>query len=296
MVSLRARLLPMLLRATLQRRLRPHVPVDQQRQAMLRWAKLGRVPWRTRVETLTLNGRPAERLAPRRGGCQPDPVLLLHGGGYCWGGLDTHREVAARIALAARRPVYLLDYRLAPEHPFPAALDDATGAYRELQLLSDGASISLVGDSAGGGLTLATCLRLRAEGDRLPDRMALISPWVDLTQSGDSVRQRVELEPMLNPQTLEVCAQRYAAGRPVSDPQLSPLWADLAGLPPVLIQVGENEILLDDSRRLAERLATAGVQVEIEIAKQMWHIWHLFASAIPEGQTAINRLASFLTE
>ena len=261
---------------------------------MLRWAHLGRMPWRTDVRALTLNGRPAERLSPRGGDCRPDPVLMLHGGGYCWGGLDTHREVAARIAHAARRPVYLLDYRLAPEHPFPAALDDAAGACRELRSLCGGAPLSLVGDSAGGGLSLATCLRLRAAGDPLPDRMVLISPWVDLTQSGDSIRQRVELEPMLNPQTLDVCAQRYAAGRSLEDPQLSPLWADLAGLPPVLIQVGENEILLDDSRRLAERLALAGGSVELEITPGMWHIWHLFASAIPEGQTAIHRLASFL--
>lgn len=293
MSSLRARLLPSLLRLLLQRRLRPRVPLWQQRAALNIWAAFGHLPRRTEVAAVTLAGRPAERVQPRGLPQDRDSLLLLHGGGYCWGGLYSYREFAARLAHASRRPVTVLDYRRAPEHPYPAALDDAVAAVEELRQLRPDQPLAIVGDSAGGGLALALCLRLRSLGQPLPERLGLISPWTDLTQSGASIETLASREPVISLGSLEQCASRYAGDHDRSVPELSPLFGELTGFPPTLIQVGANEILLDDSRRLAERLGSAAT---LEIAPDLWHVWHLFASIIPESQAAIERLGTWLRD
>lgn len=295
MPSLSVRLLPPILRRTLKRRLAGDSPLEVQRRAMLRWAKLGWLPRRTRIVRLILGGRPAERFESLLGCDRQSPVLLLHGGGYCWGGLDTHRELAARIARAAQRPVYVVDYRRAPEHPYPAAVDDAVAAYRELATTTDVDRIALVGDSAGGGLALATMLRCRDSGLRQPRQAALISPWTDLTQSGASITALAEADPLISPSALDRCADHYAAGRPRETPELSPLFADLSGLPPLYIQVASNEVLLDDATRLAARCQTQGISAELRVTADLWHVWHLFATAVPEAREAIADLGAFLS-
>jgi len=293
MPSLRARMLPPLLRRLLKRRLRPRVPLWQQRSAMRTWAAFGHLPRRTIVQTGTLAGRPVEQICPRGLPVDRDDVLLLHGGGYCWGGLATHREFAARLAHAAQRPITVLDYRLAPEHPYPAAIDDAVATVRELRQAKPGQPLAIVGDSAGGGLALAVCRRLRRAGESLPDRLALISPWVDLTQSGASIADLSEVDPVISLPSLQQCAERYAAGHALHDPELSPLFGDFEEFPQTLIQVGQHEILLDDSRRLAERI---GAAARLEVTCDMWHVWHLFASVLPEARTAIARAGEFLSD
>jgi acetyl esterase/lipase len=288
MPSLRARLLPVLLRCFLKPRLRPSVSLWQQRSALRIWAWFGRLPARTERRKLQLGGIPAEQLQPRGHTWTGPTVLLLHGGGYCWGGIESHRELAARISHAAGRPVTVIDYRRAPESPYPAAVDDALSAY--LALRRTGA-VAVVGDSAGGGLALALCLRLKQLQEPLPERLALISPWTDLTQSGGSITDLAQVDPVISPASLEQCSERYRGDKPAELPEISPLFGELEGFPPTLIQVGANEVLLDDSRRLKARLGAIAV---LEVTPEMWHVWHLFASIVPEGAAAIGRLGRFL--
>ncbi|MFV0445741.1 MAG: alpha/beta hydrolase [Planctomycetaceae bacterium] len=293
MPSHRARLLKPVLRWLLKQRLRPAVPLWQQRATVSIWAAFGHLPRGTLVERLELAGRPAERIRPKLLTSPTGEVLLLHGGGYCFGGLFSYRELAARLAHTAQRAVTVLDYRLAPEHPYPAAVDDAAAAWLELTKSDDPPATGIVGDSAGGGLTLATCLRLQTMDVPLPRCLGLISPWVDLTHTGESLQRLSDRDPVISEASLRQCAGRYAAGRDLRLPELSPLFADLSGLPPTLIQVGSDEILLDDAIRLAEQI---GSTATLEITPDLWHVWHLFASLVPESQTAIERLGQFLRQ
>ncbi len=221
-------------------------------------------------------------------------ILYLHGGGYCLGSPNTHRGLAARLALAARARVLLLDYRLAPEHPFPAALEDANAAY--LWLLETGIApnyIVIGGDSAGGGLTIATAIRLREDQTPLPAALFCLSPWTDLTFSGDSIRALADRDPVLHWRTLP-SVRYYTGDYPADHPLISPLFADLHALPPTLIHVGSEEILLDDSRRLAKKMESAGVEVTLEIWPGMWHVFPIFAPLIPEAQQSIETIGTFI--
>jgi acetyl esterase/lipase len=184
--------------------------------------------------------------------------------------------------------VVVLDYRLAPEDPFPAAVDDAVAAWRSLT----GERLTLAGDSAGGGLALATAVALRDAGDPLPARLALISPWTDLTCSSRSFSERVDRDPECDP-TLADAARVYLSGTDPRSPLASPLFADLAGLPPTLIQVGTEEILFDDSARLADALRDAGVEAELEVGEDLTHVYHAFP-VVPEAADAVARLGAFL--
>jgi monoterpene epsilon-lactone hydrolase len=239
---------------------------------------------------------PAEWLIPSN----PAPdraVLYLHGGGYVLGSCATGRNLAAGIADACAARVLSLDYRLAPEHPFPAALEDALGAYR--WLLSQGfapQALALAGDSAGGGLCVALLVALRDAGDPLPTAAALISPDVDLTRTGESLRTRARADPMLEPEQIRIYTRAYAAGQDLRHPLLSPVYADLRGLPPLLIHVGQDEILLSDSERLAQRAAAAGVDATLEVWPHMWHDWHSFAAWMPEARRALDRLGQFVRD
>lgn len=219
-------------------------------------------------------------------------ALFLHGGAFVLGSPETHHSLAASIALRSGLSVHLLDYRLAPEHPYPAALDDALVAAAEVSRLAS--DWVLVGDSAGGGLALALLVALRDRGLRLPSKAALCSPWVDLTLAGPSMDDCAEHDAMLSRRGLGQDAARYAPHMDLADPRVSPLFADLSGLPPILVQVGGREVLRDDSLRLAERIEQAGGQIELELWEEMTHAWFAFSPAVPEAGAATTSLGQWL--
>jgi len=230
-------------------------------------------------------------------GADPRRVIFyLHGGGYNIGSIESYRHFVGRMSRASKARVLSVGYRLAPEHPFPAAVDDAVTAYR--WLLGQGIPASRIvisGDSAGGGLALAAMIRLRDEGDRLPAAAVCMSPSTDLAKEGESMRTRAHLDPIVRIDTSSAHALRYVGeGGDFKHPLASPLYADLRGLPPLLILVGTNETLLDDSTRVADKARAAGVEVEIEIWEDMVHIWPFFAAVLPEGQRAIERMGNYI--
>jgi acetyl esterase/lipase len=222
-------------------------------------------------------------------------LLYLHGGGYVIGSVDTHRDLASRIARAAGVRALSVDYRLAPENPHPAAVEDSTAAYRWLleQGLEPG-RVVIAGDSAGGGLTIATLVALRDAGDPLPAAGVCLSPWVDLEGIGESMTNRAELDPLVQLDGLVQMARLYLGELDPRTPLAAPLYADLGGLPPLLIQVGTAETLLDDATRVAEKARAAGVDVTLEPWEDMIHVWQIFASQLPEAREAIDRIGEFI--
>jgi monoterpene epsilon-lactone hydrolase len=224
-------------------------------------------------------------------------VLYLHGGGYVIGSVNTHRDMIARVSRAGQARVLALNYRLAPEHPFPAAVDDALAGYK--WLLAQGAKasrIAIAGDSAGGGLAAATLVAIREAKLPIPGAGVLLSPWVDLEGLGESMVTRMEVDPVVRKEGLVGMAQAYLQGQDAKTPLAAPLYADLKGLPPLLIQVGDAETLLDDSKRLNDRAKAAGVSTRLEVWPEMIHVWQLFASYLPEGQQAIDGIGKFIRE
>jgi monoterpene epsilon-lactone hydrolase len=224
-------------------------------------------------------------------------VLYMHGGGYVIGSPRSHRHLAADIAVAAGTRAFTLDYRLAPEHPFPAALDDAVAAYRWL-VESQGAQpgrIVLAGDSAGGGLVLTTLVALRDAGLPLPAAGVCISPWTDLSCSLPSCDPQLpSYDPLIDHAVLRAMAHAYMGRRSLRNPRVSPLFADLRGLPPLLVQVAGGEALVDDARQLAIAASEAGVHTTLEVWPRMVHVWHWYARMLDEGQQAIERIAEFM--
>ncbi|OUS13294.1 hypothetical protein A9Q89_03310 [Gammaproteobacteria bacterium 53_120_T64] len=246
------------------------------------------------VTPVDVDGTPGEWLdAP---GVDSDRVLLyLHGGGYVIGSTATHRGLTASLSKAANCRVLSLDYRLAPEHIYPAAVEDATKAYRWLLKAGIAANkITIAGDSAGGGLTLATLVALRDAGDTLPAAAIPLSPWTDMEGTGESMKTKIDLDPMVEPGGLMGMGQIYMGGGDPKQPTASPLHADFSGLPPLLIQVGDLETLLDDATRVAASAEAAGVDTTLEVWPEMVHVWHLFAPMVPEGREAIARIGQFI--
>ena len=229
-------------------------------------------------------------------------LLYVHGGGYVIGSPATHRRLCEDIAQAAGCAVLNLDYRLAPEHPFPAAVEDALTGLQYVQANGpDGAgsadSVFMAGDSAGGGLTLATLLAARDRGAALPDAAIGISAWTDLAITGETIQTRADADPLITDAAMvEGMAGMYAGDAERNDPLVSPLYADFAGLPPLLLQVGDAEILLSDTTRVTERARAAGVDVTEEVWDEMFHVWHAFAPMLPEGQAAIERIGEFVRQ
>jgi monoterpene epsilon-lactone hydrolase len=269
----------------------PRTPVRLQR----RWLDLvtGMTPLADGVAVRPdeLGGRPVEVLTPRYGDASRR-VLYLHGGGFTIGSARTHRALATHLAAASGATVHLLDYRLAPEHPFPAGLDDTLAAYREL--LAGGAEpgqTALAGDSAGGWLGLTAALRLRDAGDPLPAVLGLVSPWLDL-QGTEWPADRSDA--MLRPSWLRRCAAGFAPGADLSAPHLAPLAADLAGLPPLVVHVGSEEILLPDAVRLAVAAREAGVPTELRRWDGLWHVAHASAGMVTDSTTAVHALGTSL--
>lgn len=263
-----------LVRGLVRRTLDADRPVSQQRSLIEHLSGVRRLPRRVRREDVTLGERPAEKLTPG-GGADDRAILYLHGGGYIVGSTRTHRALAAHLADAAGCAVFLLDYRLAPEHPYPAALDDAEGAFHALAAEFD--EVAVGGDSAGGGLALALAIRLRAAGGHTPTALGLISPWIDLT----GAHAVIDHDDMLKRTWTDAAASAYAGKRPLAE--LVPTLDDLFGLPTTTIHVGDTEMLRPDAQWLADGLRSAGVPVELEIISGMWHEWHLHAGLLAEA-------------
>ena len=222
-------------------------------------------------------------------------VLYFHGGGYIIGSPRTHRAMLAELSKSSAARVLALDYRLAPEHTFPAPVEDSTAAYR--WLLNEGydpARIAVAGDSAGGGLTVAAMVQIRYLGLPMPAAGVCVSPWVDMEGLGDSMETRATADPMVGKESLLVSAKTYLGGADARAPLAAPIYADLRRLPPILIQVGDAEVLLDDSTRLAGIAREAGVEVQMDVWDDMIHVWHLFAPMLPEGKQAISQAGEFI--
>ena len=223
-------------------------------------------------------------------------VLYLHGGGYVMGSSASHRPLAAHLSKATGGPVLTIDYRLAPEHPFPAAVDDARTAWHWL-LATDGmtpARAVIAGDSAGGGLAAAAVLALKADGEPLPAGAVLISPLADMEPTAETYTSLAQHDPMVSEETVRNFTAAYLAGADPRDPLASPIHGDWAGAPPLLIQVGSAEVLLDDARGLAERARAAGVDVDLQVWDKMIHVWHVFCGLIDEADEAVQQAGAFI--
>ncbi len=250
-----------------------------------------------KCEPVNANGVKAQWITAN--GAAPDRIILyLHGGGYVMGSIDTHRELVARLSKAAQARGLAIDYRLAPENPFPAAVDDSITAYR--WLLAQGYKperIVIAGDSAGGGLAVSTLVALRDLGAPLPAGGVCISPWVDFEAEGESMTSRAAEDPLVSREMILNLAKMYMGEKgSLREPLAAPLNAYLNDLPPLFIQVGNSETLLDDSTRLADKAKEAGVEATLQIWDEMPHVWHLAAPSLPEGQEAIEKIGEFVRQ
>lgn len=272
--------------------LSPSVPIRLQRQLISK-AYLTSIPPRG----CHFQNIEAEGMALTRVSYSEEPrgiVIYFHGGGYICGSPKTHRGLTGQLAKSSNTMVIVPDYRLAPEHPFPAALDDAEKLYRAL--LDEGhppGAISFAGDSAGGGLAVSLSIRLRDKGIPLPASLTLFSPWVDL--SNDHLYSP-EQEPLLSRQWIDKAARLYCCGESRSNPLVSPVHGDLSGLPPMLIQVGSEEILLNDSQRLADVARRDGVDVKLDIFNSLWHVFQVHAGQLDRATQAVNEAGEFICQ
>jgi acetyl esterase/lipase len=261
-------------------------------------ARFLRPPRGVAIQSVAAGSVPAEWIIPQ--GAPQDSVLLyFHGGGFIFCSLKTHRAMVARLALAGGTRALSVDYRLAPEHPFPAAPDDCLAAYR--WLVQSGISpqrIVVAGDSAGGNLALVLLLTLRAAGEPLPAAAVCLSPATDLAWTGESMRTKAGVDPIFPQGASSPLANSiqsdYVRSEDPRNPFLSPLYGDWHGMPPILLQVGENEILLDDSRRLADKVRAAGGQVAITVWPGLWHVFQVNAPLLPEANQSINQIGAFI--
>ncbi len=272
-------------------------PLDFERYRRFLTAMAPRPPSGVQVLRTEVAGRTVDWVVPE-GADSGVRLLYLHGGGYVAGSVHTHRALAARIAQAAGCVGLVVDYRIAPEDPFPAALEDSIAALAYIAHYGpDGAlaaprSLFIGGDSAGGGLTLATLLETRGQ---VPVTAAVtLSAWTDMACTGESLVTRAATEPFLAPHLMRPTADAYLRGWDPRDPRASPLYGDPTGLPPLLMQVGDSELLLDDTRRFAAKAQAAGVHVTCEIWPEMFHVFQAFSTILPEGQEAIAHLGEYL--
>jgi epsilon-lactone hydrolase len=254
------------------------------------------IPAGWKVDEIRADGNLSFDVAHRAMTASAEPacvVLYLHGGGYFFGSPKTHRQIIIGMAGACDGPCYGLDYRLAPEHPFPAAVEDAMAAYRWLQAKHPKSRLMLAGDSAGGGLAVVTALAARDQGLPMPAAMVLFSPWTDLAATGRSIESNARSCAMFTPKGIRTGAGVYLGDADPRDPRASPLYADLQGLPPTLVFASLQEILLDDSTRLVENARAAGVPVELILRDGLPHVWPIFHRLLPEGREALEAVTRF---
>lgn len=274
----------------------PNLPVERARRHFEKIAGTFLVPaFGVEVERSQIAGVDVDWLRPKK--ARKDKVLFyLHGGAYVIGSRRTHRQLVSHMVRAAGVVAVLPEYRLAPEHPFPAGLDDAVAVYRGL--LDSGfkpEDIIISGDSAGGGLSAATLLALRHAGLPMPAAAVLLSPFLDVTGSGESATTRADQDPWFDIADLHVVARYYCPDESQwTNPLVSPVFANVAGLPPMLIHVGDDEILLSDSTRFAEKLQAEGIEVELEIWPHMWHVFQMFIRKMPESRAAVTKIAAYI--
>ena len=294
MSSLRAKIVRSTLSAFLKRIDLTKADVKKIRRKISRLSALMIPAFGVKVDVDQLNGLHVEWLTPKN--CEDGKLLLyLHGGGYIVGGCDMHRQMVSHIARAGRIRALLPEYRLAPEHKFPAAIDDAVSTYRSLLDMGiKPEDIIIGGDSAGGGLAVGSLLALRDAGDPLPAAVVLLSPFLDATGSGDSMQTRKDRDPLFYPEGLPFVVDQYCEAHQRRYSQISPVFADIEGLPPMFIQVGDDEILLSDSERLADQCVAAGIEVELQIWSEMWHVFQFFAGKMPEAKRAIKQMGSYI--
>ena len=294
--SLKSRIFYYLVKRQLAALRRQNLPITEFRLARESAAtKLFTLPPNVIVEATQVAGCKAEWLRPTKP-VGEGVVLYLHGGAYTSGSCITHRTIAARIAAASGRATLIIDYRLAPEHPFPAGLDDALAVYQAL-VESGKTPLALAGDSAGGGLALALVQRLRDQALAMPLALALMSPWTDLTHSSETHQTKASVDPYFpTPERLVASARAYAGGTPLTHPMISPHYADLSGFPPMLIHVGEHETLLNDSIWLAQRVQAVGGAAQLKVWPGMWHVWQALGGKMREADESIAELGEFLRE
>ncbi len=269
-------------------------PLSEQRIAYEAAGALYPLPEDVEIEPINVGEMNCEWIRPKSAE-KSAALLYLHGGGYVIGSIATHRELVARIVSRSKIPALIIDYRLAPENPFPAALDDSIAAYK--YLLSSGNSsdkIAIAGDSAGGGLTMATLLKARDSSISLPGCAVCLSPWVDLTMSGETMDLLVDRDPVVSKESLQMMADHYTRGHDPRDPYVSAIFGELTGLPPILIQVGTAEVLLDDARRLEKTLKAAGIDVTLTEYPELIHVFQAFAANSPEAGQATEEICEFL--
>ena len=221
-------------------------------------------------------------------------ILYIHGGGFVSCSAATHRPITGSLARRTRSALFSANYRLAPEHPFPAALEDVVATYRWLVRLTNGAPVAIAGDSAGGGLALSLATHARDHGFASPACVVLFSPWTDLAGRGASVVANDGRCAMFRPENIPTFASAYLGGMPPDDPRASPVYADLRGLPPLLLQVGSTELLLDDARRVHERVLAAGGDSRLSVYVDVHHVWQMLTPLVPEARAALGEAAAFM--
>ena len=242
---------------------------------------------------IDLDGMYAEWVCLKRAHIHKQVILHCHGGGYSTGSSVYARTLTAKLASCTGMEVLSFDYRLAPEHPYPAALDDAMKVWDYLMLIGYGArDVIITGDSAGGNLALALTMRLKEQKRLLPRGLVLMSPWTDLTSSGESFQEKQGVDPVLNAAYIDRMVEAYAAKRDLTDPHISPLFGNFDGFPPTYIQVGDNEILLSDATRLRDKMRAAGVVVRLDVFEGMWHVFQM--APFKTAYVAMDRCVDFI--
>ena len=285
---------PWFLRLALKPVLSSGLPLSFKRRWVDRSARWLRAPPDCRFESMRLAGLPTLRIVPANALNQRS-VLYVHGGGHVLGGLDSHRRLAAHIAVATRSRVWLPQYRLAPEHPQPAALKDGLAAYAELlEAGRDPEQLVLAGDASGAGLVLSMAVAIRDADWPPPAALVLISPWVDLTLNSPTLHSHARRDALLSPAWLQYCASAYRGSAAPGDPACSPLFADLRDLPPVLVQVGSEEILLSDAERLAMQVEAVAGSFELQRYDGLWHGFHHLAGRLPAADAALAGIGAFV--
>ena len=290
-ISLRARFWRVILRKVFKEK---QLTIEENRVRSASTAKMTRIPKDVTVVDVDADDIRAKWISPTNE--NPGKVILhLHGGGYVTGSMDSHLMMCIPMAQTLKTKILLPEYRLAPEHPFPAAVVDAVKVYR--WALAQGyqpQDIIISGDSAGGGLALATVLSLRDAGDPLPAAIVSMSPWTDLTFTGQSHLTKAKADCVLLTDVLREWAACYTGTETPKNPLISPIYADFHNFPPILIQVGSDEVLLDDARMLAEKAKSAGVDVTLKVWDEMWHVWPALGDLIPESKKTFEEIGQFI--